>query len=393
MRTFTILLGIFVVAIFSLTVPQVAQAETNSVDIVNFVEPSVVFIEADYRDGRSGFGSGLFVNERGDIVSNRHVLEDAVRARAITSDGREYEITKIIGAHPKLDLMVGATTLAKNPQKAQHSFLRLAPQPAEKGEKIYVFGNPQGHTFSVSDGIVAGYRDDDTNMQYTAPVSPGSSGGPIVNSSGNVVAVVWGGDIQEHTQNINYSVPANKIYEIVDEKGHFLYEKGSLDDSMRPANLTGMDGLLWRITKSETVSMIGAVDKSFELADRTDSQMLFKGLLSSGMVYLAAYHYSKDMLYEGEYFYPVDKSEDYHEFYKAVEANMESSFGKMDFEVKNPQSGLGVIATWNFRTDGQAPNSVTLSVENRSFSVLPGYNQFVVMRFTNGEMKQTAENK
>ncbi len=390
MRNFTSLLGIFVVALFLLTPLQVVQADSTSVDVVNFVEPSVVYIEVNYRNGRSGIGSGFFINERGDIVSNRHVLEDAVRARAFTSDGREYKVTKIIGAHPKLDLMVGATILGKNPQKAQQSYLRLAPQTMEKGEKIYVFGNPQGHTFSVSDGIVAGYRDGDTNMQYTAPVSPGSSGGPVVNSQGNVVAVVWGGNIEAKTQNINYSVPANKIYEIVDENGRLLYEKGRFDDLARPAKLTGMDGLLWRITKAETLSMIGAVDKSFELADRTDSQLLFKGLLSSGRNYLAICHYSKDMLYEGEYVYPVEKSENHHELYKAVKANMESGLGKIDFEVANEQSGLGVVATWNFRTEGQAPNSVTLSVENRSFGVLPDYNQFVVMRFTNGEMKQTA---
>lgn len=390
MRIFSLILASLLVALFSLTVPQVAQAENNSVDIVNFVEPSVVYIEVDYRNGDSGTGSGFIVNERGDIVTNRHVLEDAVRARATTSDGREYEITEIIGAHPKLDLMVGATALSKNPKKAQQSFLHLAPQPAEKGEKIYVFGNPQGHTFSVSDGIVAAYREGDTNMQYTAPVSPGSSGGPIVNTSGNVVAVVWGGNVAEKTQNINYSVPANRIYEIVDRNGKFLYGKGSLDDSVRPAKLTGVDGLLWRITKSETISMIGTIDKSFELAERTETQLLFKGLLSNGRVYLAAYRYSKDMLYEGEYFYPVEKNENYNDLFKSVQANVEGGFGKMDSEAKNSKSGLGVIATWNFKTDGQTSNSVTLSVEPGSFSVLPGYNQFVVVRFTNGEMKQTA---
>ena len=390
MRIFTILLGIVALTFFSLTVPQIAQADNNSVDVVNFVEPSVVYIEVDKSNGNSIIGSGFIVNERGDIITNRHVLEDAVRAKATTPDGREYNITEITGAHPKLDLMVGATTLVKNPRKVPQSFLRLAPQPAEKGEKIYAFGNPQGNTFSVSDGIVAGYREEGTNMQYTAPVSPGSSGGPIVNTSGNVVAVVWGGDIQEHTQNINYSVPANKIYEIVDINGNYLYKKGSLDDSVRPAKLTGVDGLLWRITKSETISMIGTIDKSFELADRTESQLQFKGLLSNGRVYLAVYHYSKDMLYEGEYFYPVEKNENYNDLYKTVQTNAESSFGKMDTEVKNNQSGLGVIATWNFKTDGQLSNSMTLSVETGSFGVLPGYNQFVVVRFTNGEMKQTA---
>jgi len=389
MHSRSLLLAILVVTLFSMTVPQITQAENNSVDIVNFVEPSVVYIEVDYRNGNSGTGSGFIINERCDIITNRHVLDGAVRARASTSDGREYEITEIIGAHPKLDLMVGATALAKNPQKAQQSFLRLALQPAEKGEKIYVFGNPQGHTFSVSDGIVAGYREGETNMQYTAPVSPGSSGGPIVNVNGNVVAVVWGGNVEEKTQNINYSVPANKIYEIVDKNGKFLYEKGSLDDSARPAKLTGVDGLLWRITKAETISMIGTVDKSFELADRTDSQLLFKGLLSNGKVYLAVYHYYKDMLYEGEYFYPVEKNENYNDLYKALQTNAESGFGKMDSEVKNNQSGLGLIATWNFKTEGPAPNSVTLSVETRSFGVLPSYNQFVVVRFTNGEMQQT----
>lgn len=384
------MLGFFLMVFVAVITPQVAQADNNSVEVVNYVEPSVVYIEVEYQNGSSAIGSGFFINERGDVISNRHVLENAVRAKAYTSDGREYTFTKIIGAHQTLDLMVGATTLTKNPQKAQHSFLRLASKPAEKGEKVYVFGNPQGHTFSVSDGIVAGYRDGETNMQYTAPVSPGSSGGPIVNSNGSVVAVVWGGNIAEKTQNINYSVPANKIYEILAENGRPLYEKGSFDQSVRPEKLTGIDGLLWRITKAETIGMIGMVDKSFELADRTDSQLLFKGLLPVGKGYLAVYQYSKDQLYEGEYFYPVDKNEDYQQSYKAVKANVESELGKADLEGKNTQSAVGQIATWQFKIDGQLPNMVTLSVENRTFAVLPGYTQFVVMRFSNGELKQAA---
>lgn len=390
MQRFTLLLGFFLMAFVVVIAPPVVQADNNSVEVVNYVEPSVVYIEVDYQNGSSAIGSGFFINERGDVVSNRHVLENAMLAKAYTADGREYTFTKIIGAHPKLDLMVGATTLMKNPQKAQHRFLRLAAKPAEKGEKVYVFGNPQGHTFSVSDGIVAGYRDGETNMQYTAPVSPGSSGGPIVNGQGSVVAVVWGGNIAEKTQNINYSVPANKIYEILDENGRPLYEVGSLDESVRPEKLTGMDGLLWRITKAETIGMIGTVDKSFELAERTDAQLLFKGLLPVGKGYLAAYQYSKDQFFEGEYLYPVDKNEDPQHLYKTIKVNVESDLGKADTEGKNPQSGLGLIATWQFKTDGQAPNLVTLSVENRTYAVLPGYTQFVVIRFTNGELKRAA---
>ncbi len=390
MRRFANLFGVFILGFCLLLAPQVVCADNNSVEIVNYVEPNVVYIEVDYQNGSSAIGSGFFINERGDVVSNRHVLENAVRAKAYTADGREYTFTRIIGAHPKLDLMVGATTLVKNPQNVKQGFLKLASQLAAKGEKVYVFGNPQGHTFSVSDGIVAGYREDDTNMQYTAPVSPGSSGGPIVNNQGSLVAVVWGGNIAEKTQNINYSVPANKIYEIVGENGRPLYEKGSFDESVRPEKLTGMDGLLWRITKAETIGMIGTLDKSFELADRTDSQLLFKGLLPDGKVYLAACQYSKDQLYEGEYLYPVDKNEDHQQSYKTIKANVESELGKADLEGKNTQSGVGLVATWQFKTDGQSPNLVTLSVENRTFAVLPGYTQFVVMRFTNGEMKQAA---
>ena len=92
----------------------------------------------------------------------------------------------------------------------------------------------------------------------------------------------------------------------------------------------------------------------------------------------------------GEYLYPVEKNENYLDLYKAVKTNVESAFGKMDSEVKNNQTGLGLIATWNFKTGGQMSNTVILSVETGSSSALPGYNQFVVVRFTNGEMKQTA---
>jgi S1-C subfamily serine protease len=91
--------------------------------------------------------------------------------------------------------------------------LELAGNDLPKiGEKVYAIGNPRGFTNTLSDGLVSGHREHNrkTKIQITAPISPGSSGGPLLRADGKVVGVTSAG-FTAGAQNINFAVPASEV--------------------------------------------------------------------------------------------------------------------------------------------------------------------------------------
>ena len=83
------------------------------------------------------------------------------------------------------------------------------------GDKVYVAGNPEGLEGTFSDGIISAIRGNSTDkiFQMTAPISPGSSGGPVLNDSGKVIGISVGG--MEHGQNLNFAIPVNYLKPLV----------------------------------------------------------------------------------------------------------------------------------------------------------------------------------
>src|SRR5262249_19291832 len=106
------------------------------------------------------------------------------------------------------------------------------------GTKIYTIGSPQGLDATLSEGIVSGYRTRSESLprlQFTAPVSPGSSGGPLLDATGRVAGVVTA--LRRGGQNLNFAVPASEIRDFL--KGQCnrreLSHGASIDDEAHAA--------------------------------------------------------------------------------------------------------------------------------------------------------------
>ncbi|HWQ60977.1 MAG TPA: serine protease, partial [Negativicutes bacterium] len=197
--------------------PRPAAAEADLAQLVREVEPAILFIQMYDQNGDAyGLGSGFFVSPEGEFLTNRHVLKDAFYAVAITPNGKVYPVTKIIGIHPEADLVKATVGNVTEPVP----FLRISREGVVKGQHIYVFGNPEGLSFTVSDGIISAFRTIPQLgelFQMTAPISGGSSGGPVVNAGGEVVGIsvaVW-----REGQNLNFAVRAKAIGELVTPSG------------------------------------------------------------------------------------------------------------------------------------------------------------------------------
>lgn len=146
---------------------------------------SVVAIEVETRSGVTGAGSGFVVHPDGWIVTNAHVVEDLARGRIDFEPGRPRQFSRVHAVDTLRDLAVikvSATGLTPIP---------LAGDLPPIGERVFAIGTPRGQRNSLSDGLVSGIRDSDgvTYIQSTASISPGSSGGALVDINGQLIGV------------------------------------------------------------------------------------------------------------------------------------------------------------------------------------------------------------
>lgn len=211
----------WLVPVLALTIagsPAVAQ---DLADLTARAEPSVVALKVfDSFGNPKGEGTGFFLSEgNGLLVTNHHVIEGGRRIVAELADGRSLEISQVLTEDKAEDLALIQVGEGPFP-----TGLPLAGSPARKGEDIFVLGNPLGFASTVSPGIISGIHDQPDKMpddwphkrpviQITAPISPGSSGSPVMNLRGEVLGVA----VSMHTagQNLNFAVPADAVKSLV----------------------------------------------------------------------------------------------------------------------------------------------------------------------------------
>jgi S1-C subfamily serine protease len=158
-------------------------------------------------------GSGFILTPDGLAGSNYHVLRGATRAFAECCNGKKFEIVSIEGADVDKDLVVFQLyeiNKIEKPNKLPH--VTFAPSNGLKvGQRVIAVGSPEGLENTVSDGILSAFRESDSvrYLQITAPISPGSSGGPVLDSEGHMVGVAT---FQfKKGQNLNFAVSAEYI--------------------------------------------------------------------------------------------------------------------------------------------------------------------------------------
>ena len=177
------------------TPPPVITPPPDYADLVEKVMPSMVFIQTS-----EGRGSGFFVSPNGDILTNYHVMENAEFITVSTHDGRS--ISALVKDYdPVRDMALLQVNLQNSVP-----FLRISSILPRQGEAVIAIGNPRGYEGSVSNGIVAGIRDFDNNtwVQFTAPISPGSSGGALLNLNGEIIGMPT--KLRTDGQNLNFAV-------------------------------------------------------------------------------------------------------------------------------------------------------------------------------------------
>ena len=180
------------------TAQQIAQKALNS----------TVYLAMQKTDGSMSQASGFFIHPN-YVATNHHVVADATAAY-VKLVGKEttYTVESIASTDEEHDLALLKVTGSTPPT------LFLANSDAvEIGETIYVVGNPKRLEGTFSKGIVSAIRSDGANrwIQIDASISPGSSGGAVLNSKGGVIGVVSWTLRDPSAQNLNFVVPSNYL--------------------------------------------------------------------------------------------------------------------------------------------------------------------------------------
>lgn len=186
----------------------------NGREIAKLLKPSIVYIEIFDSEGNDlGAASGVIATKDGEIFTNYHVIDGVSSAQVTLADGRVLDVTNISGYNPKYDAVVLKVN-ANDLQPAKFNF----SSTAQIGDKIYTLGNPLGLEDTISDGLISTINrviDGVTFIQISAPISPGSSGGALINEQGEVIGITAAG--LTDGQNLNFAIPYEDFNAIKDQ--------------------------------------------------------------------------------------------------------------------------------------------------------------------------------
>jgi serine protease Do len=189
-------------------------------EIVERNKPSIVRIESRVGNGPSSddrrqFGTGFVVGTDGRIATNLHVIAGSADVKVRLADGTEFKARRVVAVDPRRDLAI----IGIDAQNLPTARLGNSDE-VSAGDKVVAIGNPLGVLdYTVSDGLISSVRQIDegiTVLQISAPISLGSSGGPLFNPYGEVIGVAT--LISAEGQNLNFGVPSNYLRSLLASK-------------------------------------------------------------------------------------------------------------------------------------------------------------------------------
>ncbi|MDO4535279.1 MAG: trypsin-like peptidase domain-containing protein [Clostridium perfringens] len=207
-------------------------------DVVKKVGPAVVGVDATINSTSgtgSSLGSGFIISDDGFVVTNYHVIEGATNINIILSNGEEVS-AEVVNYDSTEDLAV--LNIVDNIEMPGVAELGDSTS-VETGEEVIAIGNPLGKEFSetVTSGIVSSAnrtitKTDTSTVEYIqtdAAINSGNSGGPLINSAGQVIGINTAKEVGEGIEGIGFAIPINVL-------------KEKLDSLSKPMLLLGITG-------------------------------------------------------------------------------------------------------------------------------------------------------
>src|SRR5689334_1226177 len=182
------------------------SAEANPTKVYQKALPSILTLEVENHHGELFVGSAVIALADDVALTAWHVVSDARSVRGTLADGTVVNAIGCIDKDLERDL-----ALLRLERKLPGRRAVLNRQLQSVASRAYVIGAPKGYGFSISDGLVSQVRSVDGFPQYqvSCPISPGNSGGPVLDERGHVIGIVsW---TKSDAQNVSFAIPSFEV--------------------------------------------------------------------------------------------------------------------------------------------------------------------------------------
>ena len=176
-------------------------------DIAARATPAIVTVRAG-----NSLGTGFVVRQGGWIATNFHVVRGATEVTVVLADHREFPVVEIMNPNRLHDLVILRVDAPNLPVLTLGDSSKVRP-----GDSVLAIGHPLGLEDTISNGLISAVREvhaDLEVLQISAPIAPGSSGGPLFNEHGEVIGVATA--ISSTGQNLNFGLPSKYVSELVE---------------------------------------------------------------------------------------------------------------------------------------------------------------------------------
>ena len=185
--------------------------QKDAVTLYKKINPSVVAVDSQLSDGMSS-GSGCVISKNGLILTSAHVIEDGEDVIVTLNNGQNYpaKVIKRFGDTEDFAILKISTIVDLPVIKLGNS------EKIKVGEKVFAIGNPFGFSGTFTQGIISRIDYTKNRIQTDAAINPGSSGGPLLNTKGEVIGInqaIYNPDNNISNIGIGFATPINNIKE------------------------------------------------------------------------------------------------------------------------------------------------------------------------------------
>lgn len=188
--------------------------ELININVYERINPAIVAIEANIADGFSA-GTGCVIRSDGVILTGSHVIDGAKEIDVTTSDGKIYKASVLAKMGKNKDL-----ALLKIVPKSRLRTISFGDSSDVKvGQKVLAIGNPFGFSGTLTSGIVSRIDYAKGRIQTDAAINPGCSGGPLLNSQGEVIGIsqsIYNPDNNISNIGIGFAIPINDAKKFIE---------------------------------------------------------------------------------------------------------------------------------------------------------------------------------
>lgn len=213
-KKFVIYFAFLLLMISPVSAQNFGADELINISVYERINPAIVAIEANLADGFSA-GTGCVIRSDGVILTGSHVIDEAKEIDVTTSDGKVYKASVLAKMGKNNDLAL----LKISPKSRLRTIAFGDSSDVKVGQKVLAIGNPFGFSGTLTSGIVSRIDYAKGRIQTDAAINPGCSGGPLLNSQGEVIGIsqsIYNPDNNISNIGIGFAIPVNEAKKFIE---------------------------------------------------------------------------------------------------------------------------------------------------------------------------------